>query len=318
MRRLVAGLLYMLLLSLCVGCSNNQKIENSNDLNNGNENIYETVLYQMTDDIKNDQMMSYIIRTKENKLIVIDGGYSYNASTLLEKLKQVSGREKPVVDGWFMTHPHSDHIDAFIEIMKNSPNAVEVNHVYYNFLPLELVLSDGDNLVETRYEEYMDIMDKMKDSKVTIVQEKDVFEIGSVKVEVLITPNEKVTENVINESSVIYRFTIEGQRVLFLGDAYYDAGNRLMKAYNKDLNCDVVQMAHHGSHGLRFTTYNNFNAKACLWPTPDWLWENNAGNGYNTGIWETIRLYEHMKSLGVKYHFIAKDGVQEIVFPISF
>jgi L-ascorbate metabolism protein UlaG (beta-lactamase superfamily) len=323
-RGLLTALLCATTILTCIGC---QKVEEGDSPTPSHipttpvpvPHPQKTVLYQMPDDVKNDQMMSYIIRTKEDKVILVDGGYDYCSSGLILKLKEITGKSKPVVDAWFMTHPHSDHIDAFSEIMKNSPDALQINHVYYNFHTRDFIEQyEPDESTLATYDKFMDAIEKLGSDKVTVVKEKDVYQVGSVMVEVLITPNVKATSNAVNESSVIYRFTMEGQRVIFLGDAYHDAGSRLTMAYNKDMTCDVIQMAHHGSQGLRFETYKRFKAKVCLWPTPDWLWENNPGSGYNTGMWETIRLYNYMRDLGVKQHYVSKDGIQELVFPIEF
>ena len=58
-------------------------------------------------------MMCYVIKTNNNKLIVIDGGIDghglYKPPYLLEELRKISGEEHPVVDAWFITHAHHDH-----------------------------------------------------------------------------------------------------------------------------------------------------------------------------------------------------------------
>ena len=46
-----------------------------------------------------------------------------------------------------------------------------------------------------------------------------------------------------------------------------------------------------------------------MWPTPDWLWDNNNGNGFNTAEYKTIEtrqwIIEEMK---IKQNYISKDG----------
>ena len=76
-------------------------------------------------------------------------------------------------------------------------------------------------------------------------------------------------------------------------------------------------MAHHGSNGIARQLYSNMKPKACLWPTPDWLWNNDNGGGPGSGPWETVELYQYMVKMGVTKHYVAKDGVLRIAFPIK-
>ena len=77
-------------------------------------------------------------------------------------------------------------------------------------------------------------------------------------------------------------------------------------------------MAHHGSQGSYFEFYKLVQPKVCLWPTPQWLWDNNPGSGYNTGSWETISLHKYLvDECGTQHHFVAKDGVHKLVFPLD-
>ena len=33
-------------------------------------------------------------------------------------------------------------------------------------------------------------------------------------------------------------------------------------------------MAHHGQDGVEMDVYRVIKPEICLWPTPDWLWDN--------------------------------------------
>ena len=95
-----------------------------------------TVMYQLVDP---SQMMSYVIKTKEGKLIVIDGGYDRNAVDIIAKAKELSGADVPVIDAWIHTHCHDDHCVAFAEIVLKMPEALDIKHVYHNFLKYEII-----------------------------------------------------------------------------------------------------------------------------------------------------------------------------------
>lgn len=272
------------------------------------------VLYQLND---YSQMMSYVIKTKNNKLIIIDGGYDRNGKDLVALAKTLTGEETPEIEAWLMTHVHEDHVDAFSEIMAKETPELHVKHIYYNFPSRDFVKKYAESTLET-YDKFAKAAAKFTEDQITIVQTGDTFTMDGIRIEVLLTPDESITENAINESSVVYRFTIDGQTVLFLGDAAQEAGTRLLKMYKDDLASDVVQMAHHGSHGVAKSVYKRINPKVCLWPTPKWLWENDSGDGYNSGPHETILVYAYVRDqVGVQKHYIAKDGVQRLEFPLE-
>lgn len=272
------------------------------------------VLYQLND---YSQMMSYVIRTKNNKLIIIDGGYDRNGKDLVQLAKTLTEQEVPEIEAWLMTHVHEDHVDAFSEIMSKKTPALNVKQIYYNFPSRNFVKKYAESTLVT-YDKFMKAAAKFTQDQITIVQTGDIYTIDGINIEVMLTPDESITENPINESSVVYRLTIDGQTVLFLGDAAQAAGTRLLKTYKDDLASDVVQMAHHGSHGVEKSVYKRIDPKVCLWPTPKWLWENDSGEGYNSGPHETILVYEYVRDkVGVQKHYIAKDGIQILEFPLT-
>jgi hypothetical protein len=61
-----------------------------------------------------------------------------------------------------------------------------------------------------------------------------------------------------------------------MGDCGKEEGYRLLSGpYRKDLDCDYIQMAHHGQQGVSKNFYRTVKFNACLWPTisvgKDWL-----------------------------------------------
>ena len=92
------------------------------------------VLWQL-DSQTSLQMNSYVLKTPNNKIIVIDGGYKEDASYLKGFLAALGD----TVDLWFITHPHADHICALTEILTN-PDQLIINKVYGS-LPSENYVS---------------------------------------------------------------------------------------------------------------------------------------------------------------------------------
>src|SRR5690554_2119914 len=80
------------------------------------------------------KMMSYIITTPNDKVIVIDGGLKEDGVDLKEKILSLGG----VVHMWYITHIHGDHVGAFINIMQDT-NKIQVDRIYYDFPPREWI-----------------------------------------------------------------------------------------------------------------------------------------------------------------------------------
>jgi len=94
-----------------------------------NEN---TVMYQITETSK--FMMAFVIVTKQNNVIVIDGGRKEDMPLLKE---YVGGRH---ISAWILTHAHSDHISGLVyEIEKNGAADFDIEKIYYNFPPYEWI-----------------------------------------------------------------------------------------------------------------------------------------------------------------------------------
>lgn len=146
------------------------------------------------------------------------------------------------------------------------------------------------------------------------VQVGDKIEVDNVTFEIKQIPDEKITANAINNSSLIFRMTVEGQTVLFTGDAGVEAGNSLIRTYGDDIQSDIVQMAHHGQGGLNKVHYAKINPKVCLWPIPIWVWENKDK------VFATDNTKQWMfEDLEVKHHYVSGlYGTEYIVFPFDF
>ena len=127
---------------------------------------------------------------------------------------------------------------------------------------------------------------------VTILVLNDRYELGSDKG---------------NNAGIVYKLYVNGRSILFLGDMGYEGGNRLLADVGAEaLKSDIVQMAHHGQNGVGQAVYQAIDPSICLWPTPDWLW-NNSGNRYK--IAETKGW---ISRLNVQKHYCMKDGDQII------
>lgn len=256
------------------------------------------------------QMMSYLITTEDGKHIVIDGGLKEDAPYLLSYLKEISGMEIPVVDAWFLTHAHYDHITAFMELVSADPSPVKVEKIFYNF-PSEQYIDKYESHEAHAVKAFYQYLPLFADRAV-IVSATDQYRFGDAVFDILYSPDPDFTMNAVNNSSLVIRMSLGSKKVLFLGDLGIEAGNKLLKQHGNNLKSDYCQMAHHGQNGVTKEVYEAISPKGCLWCTPKWLWDNDAGDGYNTYTWQTIIVRGWMDQMGITEHYVIKDGTQVI------
>lgn len=268
-------------------------------------------IYQLNS-VTNVQMNSYIVTTADGRLLVIDGGFRQDAENLLTYLREITGEETPHVDAWFFSHAHKDHITCFCEIAERYWDKVSVEKVYYNFPSVQYCRQEGQGY-DGAVEEFQRVLPRFADRVVTVYG-FDTYDFGEAHIEILYSPNPEIRGNWVNNSSVVFMLTLGGKRVLFLGDAGVEEGAHMLALYKDTdaLKADYVQMAHHGQGGVSKEFYRTVSPKACLWCTPDWLWNNDAGKGYNTHCFKTVEVRGWMEELGVREHYVLMNGTQVI------
>lgn len=257
------------------------------------------------------QMESFIITTESGKIIAIDGGHREDARYFVEYLKKLTGEIKPRIDAWFLTHSHKDHVGAFFEVVQNMSDEIEIGKVYYNFPSVQFLLRGRDHGAAETAKEFYSLLPLFAD-KTCIVSGGDTYEIGEAKFEILYTTDFEIISNVTNNSSTVFKMTLGGKTALFLADCGAEAGNKILAKYagTDMLDCDICQMAHHGQQGVTREFYEAVRPEICLWCAPKWLWENDAGKGFNTHVFKTVEVRGWMEELGVKKNYIDMDGTQ--------
>ena len=248
---------------------------------------------------------SFIITTQDGKVIVIDGGFKTETDYFIQYLKAVTGQKKPNIDAWFLSHPHTDHVEVFYEVAENRANQVTFDKVLLNYPPVELYESRSQDEGAQMVGEFNRISRAFPE-KVQVLNTGDIFNIGAAKITVLYTFDSSFID--VNEHSVIFRMDLGGKSIMFTGDAQVSAGNKTVAQWAESglLKCDICKMAHHGQDGVDRNFYEAVSPGICLWPTPTWVWNNTNGN------LKTLEVRGWMEELGVKENYIAWQGSQVI------
>lgn len=281
------------------------------------------VLYQLTETSR--FMMSFVLVTDKENCIIIDGGRPED----MPLLKQyVAGRH---VTAWILTHAHIDHISGFVdEFVQHGGKDFDVDTIYYNFPPYDELIrkTDVEDVEWFRHDlnNMLPAFNKalpLFQNKTRIVHQGESLDIDEVHIDFLFSYHEGLTANIINDSSLVFKVTTPNKTILFLGDLGPDAGELLYRESRHLLKSDLCQMAHHGHMNVGMEVYAAILPEACLWCCADWLYNEPEIPPYLEDAEKLrkmgrIRMYgtavtrKWMDLLGVKKHYVTKDGTQRI------
>ena len=258
-------------------------------------------LTQLKDNSAN-QMMGYIMKTSTGKVIVIDGGNDADEPNLLEHIQELGNK----VDVWFITHPHGDHASAIARVIEETD--IPIEKIYYTMNDLEWYKTYAEERAWEAERFYNALQNERIKGHVEEVKLNQIIDIDFIKCEILGVKNPEITNNAFNNSSMVIKMNLEESSILFLGDTGEESGDKLLNTQKDKLKSDIVQVAHHGQRGAKESLYQEINPTICLWPTPQWLWDNDNGGGKGSGPWKTLETRAWMEKLGVKKNIVEKDG----------
>lgn len=250
---------------------------------------------------------SYVFQMNNGKVVVMDGGVKEETSYLKGFLAAL-GNE---VEAWFISHPHADHMGALNQILME-PGEIRIKTIYHSALLPSFYQANGTQYASLT-ESFYHHLDSSGIQVVNHTQAGMTVMIDQTHFKILSVANPDITVNPYNNSSMAIRVWDAKKSMLFLGDMGIEGGDRLFNGpYRKELDCDYLQMAHHGQQGVSKDFYRQIDFRVCLWPTPSWVYENDQGKGYNTGNLQTIEIRELMDSLGIKEQYLSFEGLVRI------
>ena len=214
-------------------------------------------LYQLTPN-KNALTQSYVIKTKNNKLIVIDGGIDGTGSeadpympAALRSILCLEEGEYFEVEAWFLSHPHTDHYYELSKCMRDYSKSsnYKIKNFYFDFPdPADYYAARGSLGLTaynygayTKWEEFKVNLNKYAiannidiesesmlwydDINGDVINKDEIkwgleIEIDGVRFEIMQTwdYSDRKGSEDLNETSLVMRAWVEGQSILFLND----------------------------------------------------------------------------------------------------
>lgn len=218
---------------------------------------------------------SYIIQMKNGHFIMIDGGMQQDTLYLLDYLETlVPEGEKPVIEAWFVTHGHGDHIGAFYTFVSEPKNAerIYVEGVYFSEPSAKVCSVVSDKVQNVKYGSMAFKTSRGQTTKIYRPQTGQRYYFNDITIDILHTQEQLPSEswvyaNDFNETSTLLLFTIEGQKFLDAGDASESTINVVKRTYNQEyFKLDLLSVPHHGQNV--YTSYIDwFDYKVLIYPT---------------------------------------------------
>ena len=214
---------------------------------------------------------SLVIQLKNGHFIISDGGLENrggllsDAEYLMQYLEDlVPQGTKPVVDAWVISHLHSDHCGVFTDFVTEAidANRLYVEGIYYNE-PNDTIFDLDPFSKQVRD----DVKKAAKLLQTTSgghparyrLQTGQRYYFNDITMDIVLAQEQMTRDNYVNvefpedpkksnfnDSSTWCMFTIEGQKVLFMGDADKGGMDVVMDTYNKEyLTLTGVVVSHH-------------------------------------------------------------------------
>ncbi len=182
-----------------------------------------------------------LIQFPFGKTMLIDGGgFSKSTFDVGEKVVAPVLWKKKIknVDLVVLTHPHPDHLNGLISLIKN----FKVKEVWTN----------GEHTVSESFEALEGILEKKRIRKLIVSSAQKNRKIGGVIMEVLHPPSSSVYKRdnpshiLINNDSLVVRLVYKKVSILFTGDICESAERDLLKN-SSILKSTILKVPHHGS-----------------------------------------------------------------------
>ena len=200
---------------------------------------------------------STIISTAKNKTIVIDGGegeksgFDYGKNVLFPFLINKGVRK---IDFLIFSHFDSDHCGGLIYLLEN--------------IKVEKILI-GKQFEKNENFEYIVNLANKKHIKIIELQAGNKINIEKNSSLEILWPSvaEKISENAINNNSLVCKFVYKNFSMLLTGDIESIAEEKLLGKYKNTnrLNANILKIAHHGSKTSSIQEFlNKVNPKIAL------------------------------------------------------
>lgn len=221
-----------------------------------------------------------LIQLKNGHFLIFDGGHQEELPILIEYLESLTpDGEKPVIEGWFISHSHGDHLGVLREFFEEESYAdrIYIDGIYFN-IPGEdatRVIGGvehlGGSVTVTRAAAACLTAENGEQTKHYQNRIGDRYYFDDITIDVIgaeeLLPYEQW--DTWNSTSTILMCTIDGQKVLLPADADYLEQMEMLKMFDKSyFTLTLYQAPHHGGNVFDEVTYYFQSIETVIYPHP--------------------------------------------------
>ncbi|MBQ9086992.1 MAG: MBL fold metallo-hydrolase [Clostridia bacterium] len=261
--------------------------------------------------------MSYIITLEDGRFVIIDGGYEQDKHLIYNYLVDNNKRSdgKIVIAAWIFTHSHADHYGGFKGFTPLYADKVQVEYFIANTGTDAMYGGDHDTYLEISMPEA--VKQYYPGAKIMKPHTGQVLKFCNVEFQVLHTIEDYVPGLMYSENnaSMVFRATINGQTILFMGDGERTLSNLMVKYYGSELKSDIIQVNHHGYSGGTEELYRLVNPTYSMWTTSQKAFEKRVSGVKYTWVGDALESNKYLyDKLGADHCFVADGKVEQITF----
>lgn len=249
--------------------------------------------------------MAYIIRLSDGRFALIDAMYGeYDEMDRVYDLlcEQNVLDDIPTIAMWFITHPHNDHVDGFVQMQKKYGQKIRVQKVCYDFPSYEV------SVTECNVDAFYDAIQNFG-AQVVTPKRGDVICLAKEKFEILYTASDWEEDFYnINDSSLVMKIYLGNYTFMSTADVMMASSDIILKNYTAEqLKCDILQVPHHGYSGGSTEFFKAVDPKILLWPIPEYRYIEISELQHN-------RFFKYMDN-NIEHIFVA--GIEQNVFDMT-
>ena len=258
--------------------------------------------------------LSLLYRLSDGSFVIVDGGHdtnsSYWASNLIAAIKSqakdyATGKEIRIA-AWFISHAHGDHMGMLHKEAAQFSKQFTVERVVANLMSNEeinksLASAHGGNFGGSEANTTNKVRNAAKTLGAELIQchTGQRFYFGDTVFEILYTVENfaPAITNALNTSSILVRSITtdasgKSTSIMVMGDVTGPAMAICNKLYGNDLDCEIVQVAHHGyqtwgNDNAMISSYKLMSPEIVLWPMGLHAYENYKNKAYNKVLWDS-------------------------------
>jgi len=268
----------------------------------------------------NNNGNGFIFELKNGHFVIFDGGSTNDTPYFWDYLiSLVPEGEKPIIEGWFISHAHDDHYGVLLDFASQSKykNNIIIDGIYFceptdDFVKTTNYSEKGEMLTLKIVKSVFDAQDGGRCGYYR-PQLGQRYYFCDIYIDVCLTPEQFPLDSYIghdfNDTSIWLMVNIEGQKMLVGGDTSHTGMRTAMKMYDKKyFTVDIYVAFHHGINVYDYwTDYITFDT--LIYPS------YRDGSITNPeGEYAAIEENKYLQSKAKEY-YSRKNGTVVLSFP---